>query len=717
MKTQTLSRFIPLFIALLTLFCTRGISRPIPSEFLISDGVDDEFKRNPCHVIQMKGSIPIMHANDEKCEQMYGFLPCSTTVWGHLFLILVFEYLLFAAESYVGSGGERIFKILGPGVFGACVFQIIGSLPEALILLASGLSSSEELAGEFVLTGVGLLAGSTILLLTVIWGTCILLSSQYFRKHLQSHPNDSKSYNPFERLLISQWPGYGVITDLGTSFTARIMLLSVIPLAIILIPTAFHLPFYGKQVFVIITLVVSIMFLISYFFYQFFQPWIQRRRLLYIKHEHLVVDILKYMQNQTTGKLLTDDGSPNVSTIRRLFEERDQDGDKVISFSELNEFLQEIKFRRLESSKDDTTAEIMQEFDIDNDQQITMDEFVKGMTKWLDDTKDTMNKRYHSVKSLKDLYEVLKPWVQKKREEREMMKHLVPDILEHLQSSVYGSLLEEDGSPDIPAIKQLFKDVDLDQSNSISYSELKKLVTNIQVEMFPGNADIAAAKMMEELDINGDQLITEEEFVIGLSKWLNLTYNQNPNSEKSEEENSQKTWEQTDKLIDDKFVDKSPIAWMKAIFLLALGIVMLGVLAEPLIHSVRDISKATNLPSFYVAFVLVPIATNARLAVSAISEARRKKLHTISLTLSEIYGTVFMNNILGLAVLLALIYFRGLAWNFSAESSMVLFVSVIVGGLASFSTIFPVWTSLLAYLLYPLSLVIVYSLGDFDLFS
>lgn len=27
----------------------------------------------------------------------------------------------------------------------------------------------------------------------------------------------------------------------------------------------------------------------------------------------------------------------------------------------------------------------------------------------------------------------------------------------------------------------------------------------------------------------------------------------------------QKTWEQTDELIDDKFVDKSALAWMKAI--------------------------------------------------------------------------------------------------------------------------------------------------------
>ncbi|KZV14068.1 hypothetical protein F511_44491 [Dorcoceras hygrometricum] len=184
-----------LFI-LLTLFCPSGVSRPVPPE-LISDGVD-------AHLIS---SIDL-HLDDDKCEQMYGFLPCSTTVWGHLFLILVFEYLLFAAETYVGSGGERVFKILGPGVFGASVFQIIGSLPEALILLASGLLSSEEQAEEFVLTGVGLLAGSTILLLTLIWGTCIILSRQDFQEHLQNHSSDSKYYNPLEKLLVSLWPGY-----------------------------------------------------------------------------------------------------------------------------------------------------------------------------------------------------------------------------------------------------------------------------------------------------------------------------------------------------------------------------------------------------------------------------------------------------------------------------------------------------------------------------
>lgn len=94
-------------------------------------------------------------------------------------------------------------------------------------------------------------------------------------------------------------------------------------------------------------------------------------------------------------------------TFCSLFEERDHDRDKVISFHELKEFLKEIKFRKFNSDDDTTTNEMMKDFDIDNDQKITMDEFVNGMTKWLDDTKDAMANRYHSVKSLKDMYQVI----------------------------------------------------------------------------------------------------------------------------------------------------------------------------------------------------------------------------------------------------------------------------------------------------------------------
>lgn len=98
----------------------------------------------------------------------------------------------------------------------------------------------------------------------------------------------------------------------------------------------------------------------------------------------------------------------------------------------------------------------------------------------------------------------------------------------------------------------------------------------------------------------------------------------------------QKTWEQTDLLLEDKSIRRSLLAWTKATFLLVLGIAMLGVLAEPLIESVQNFSKAANLPSFFISFILVPLATNARIAISAIKEARRKKPRTTSLTFSEV---------------------------------------------------------------------------------
>ena len=45
---------------------------------------------------------------------------------------------------------------------------------------ASGLLNTKEIAQEYVSTGVGLLAGSSIFLLTILWGTCVIASRQDF---------------------------------------------------------------------------------------------------------------------------------------------------------------------------------------------------------------------------------------------------------------------------------------------------------------------------------------------------------------------------------------------------------------------------------------------------------------------------------------------------------------------------------------------------------
>ena len=69
-----------------------------------------------------------------------------------------------------------------------------------------------------------------------------------------------------------------------------------------------------------------------------------------------------------------------------------------------------------------------------------------------------------------------------------------------------------------------------------------------------------------------------------------------------------------------------------------------------------------------------------------------------------------MNNLLCLSVFLALVYVRDLTWDFSSEVLVILIVCLVIGLLASFRTKFPLWTSLLAFALYPFSLLLVYIL-------
>lgn len=134
-KFRKTTCFVFAIVSSLVIVNVRG--RPLrdnSSDELVSDGIDDQHKKLSTYLV-LNGVVDY----SQKCEHMYGFLPCAESLWGHMFLILVYEYLLFHGESYVASGGERIFKILGPGVFGASAFEILGALPESFILLGNPL--------------------------------------------------------------------------------------------------------------------------------------------------------------------------------------------------------------------------------------------------------------------------------------------------------------------------------------------------------------------------------------------------------------------------------------------------------------------------------------------------------------------------------------------------------------------------------------------------
>ncbi|KAI4321828.1 hypothetical protein MLD38_035162 [Melastoma candidum] len=710
----------PLFMILfvLTIF-TEVTARLIPSHSLslVSDGIDAVQQKNESiPLIFLPGAVSIDDAS-EACQQLYGFLPCSSSMLGHLFLVVVYEYLLFHGETYLASGSEQIFKLLGPGIFGASAFQVLEALPESLILLASGLLNSKETAQEYVVSGVGLLAGSSILLLTLLWGTCVILGSRDFCEETEvALPNpDSSSSRKLQWLqFFSSLKRCGVITDMETSYTARVMALSVIPFVTIQLMKLFSEP-SAQDVIMLGSFSVSVVWLMLFFFYQVFQPYIQTRRLEYVKHAHLVRRILRHVQKRALGRLLTDEGTPNVEAIRRLFEEIDQDNDDAISLTELKELLVEVNFKHTHVSREEAVEEVMREFDVDGNRSISKEEFVQGFSNWLQQAKHETGEQ-----SRRDL---LQPIIQNKREERKLKQQFVFEILRRVKSKSVEGLLTESGTPDESAIRSLFERVDVNGDNSISQSELKDLVRGIQFGDASFDVDEIVVKIIEVFGKSGEGMISGEDFVTGMTGWLNMYHagknNKKPSqmlqSEGREDDFYQRTWQQTDKLVDEDRDeraggDNSFWKWVRSVSLCLFGIAMLSVLAEPLIESVQNFSESANIPSFYVSFVLVPLATNAREAVSAVKETRRKKPRTTSLTFSEIYGGVIMSNIQGLTVLLALVYFRGLTWEFSAEVLVVLIICGVMGGFAGFRSTFPVWTSVLAFLAYPVSLGLVYLL-------
>ncbi|RLM91372.1 uncharacterized protein C2845_PM08G01740 [Panicum miliaceum] len=556
-------RAFPLVPLLLALMAAAAYGR------LISDGSPSA----PLVSVIRLAAPAAAAAAEGKCEQSYGFLPCTTTVLGNLFLVLVYGFLMFKAATYLSAGSELLLEIMGPGLVGGLLLPILGALPDALLVLVSGLSGSKETAQSQVLIGMGLLAGSTVFLLTLLWGTCVVVGKCDLGPNREAVDlTNTKGFS---------LTGTGITTDVQTSYAARIMGLSVIPFIIAQFPKMLK-THHGQRLAVLLALIASFLLVLSYCLYQVFQPWIQRRKLAYAKHKHVISGILRHAQMQALGRLLNDDGTPNDDVIRKLFHKIDIDKSRTLSRAELHALIVGINFEEVDFDRMDAVDKVMDDFDTSRNDAVEEEEFVQGMKKWLNEAKRS-----------------------------------------------------------VPA------------SGAFSNKFINEFHERTRQEH--------------------DQLIDRSDEVV-------------------------------------ESVENPGWCIAKAVGFLLLGAAIAAAFADPLVDTVHNFSSATHIPSFFISFIALPLATNSSEAVSAIIFASRKKQRTCSLTFSEVYGGVTMNNTLCLGVFLALIYFRNLTWDFSSEVLIILVVCVIMALFTSFRTTFPLWTCLVAYMLYPLSLVIVYIL-------
>ena len=81
-----------------------------------------------------------------------------------------------------------------------------------------------------------------------------------------------------------------------------------------------------------------------------------------------------------------------------------------------------------------------------------------------------------------------------------------------------------------------------------------------------------------------------------------------------------------------------------------------------------EVGVRTGIPPFYVSFVIAPLASNASELIASYSYALKKTPKSISIALQALQGAACMNNTFCLSIFMALIYFQGLAWEYTAET-------------------------------------------------
>ncbi|TVU06749.1 hypothetical protein EJB05_47561, partial [Eragrostis curvula] len=384
----------------------------------------------------------------EKCEEPYGFLPCTTTVLGNLFMMVAYGFLII------------------------------------------------ETAQSQVLIGMGLLAGSTVFLLTLLWGTCVAVGK------CDLGTNDVSIDLPNTKCF--SLTGTGITTDSHTSYIARLMGISVFPFIIAQFPTMFK-KHKGRNQAVLLALIVSFLLLLAYCLFLVSHPWIQRRKLAYAKHKHVISGILKQAQMQSLGRLLNEDGTPNDEVIAKLFHKIDMDQSHSLSRSELHAFIVGVNFEEVYFDKSDAVDKIMNDFDTSGNDVVEEEEFMQGMKKWLNEAKRRM----------------------------------------------------------------------------------------------PGNHSFSH-RFIDEYHARSRQ---EHDLLV----------------DRSDEVIENKGWYTT-----------------KAVLLLLLGAAVAAAFADPLVDTIHNFSNATRIPSFFISFVALPLATKSSEAISVIFTACRRKKKTADLAFSEV---------------------------------------------------------------------------------
>jgi Ca2+/Na+ antiporter len=148
--------------------------------------------------------------------------------------------------------------------------------------------------------------------------------------------------------------------------------------------------------------------------------------------------------------------------------------------------------------------------------------------------------------------------------------------------------------------------------------------------------------------------------------------------------------------------------------MLFIGTSVVIVFSDPMVDVMQEIAVKLHLSPFYVSFILAPLASNASEVIASQYYAAKKTRKTITVSLTALEGAASMNNTFCLSIFMALIFFRGLAWQYTAETIAIVVVEFFIMFMAQ-KSVLTSYHAAIIMAVFPLSIAFVATLEAFGL--
>eukprot|EP00475_Leptophrys_vorax_P011528 TRINITY_DN1808_c0_g1_i1.p1 TRINITY_DN1808_c0_g1~~TRINITY_DN1808_c0_g1_i1.p1 ORF type:complete len:530 (+),score=153.68 TRINITY_DN1808_c0_g1_i1:851-2440(+) len=295
-----------------------------------------------------------------------------------LFLIIVYGFILLQASKTISAGSEMLLLLYGPGLIGGLVIPIMGALPDGMIILMSGLSgSTPEQTKEQITVGVGTLAGSTIMLLTIPWAAGIYLGRRDIDPETGEAALITEKGKKKPKYTSFTWTQTGVTAFDEIPFMAKTMMATTLLYLVIQIPAFIYQgkkdAFKSESGFALAGLVLSVLTFLAYSIYQVVDA----------RNSEVVEQRQKELEREEWKKGLANK-FPAGKSIRNVFDQYDEDHNGYMDRKELAAAL---KGLGLAADRKEVGA-IMAQMDVGGssgegkgDERVTFEEFESFVSK------------------------------------------------------------------------------------------------------------------------------------------------------------------------------------------------------------------------------------------------------------------------------------------------------------------------------------------------